>query len=124
MASSLAEVVLWGPFEADCSGSGFAPACRLQTAALFDHLVGAGEEGGRDFEAERLGGPEIDQQLILGRRLHRQVGGLLSLEDAVHIPGRATVLIDEIRAVRDETARGGEVAVVINRGKLMSRRSR
>ena len=40
---------------------------------------------GGTVEAERLGGLEIDDQLVLGRRLHRQVGGLLALEDAIDI---------------------------------------
>ena len=32
---------------------------------LFDNLVGAGEKRGRDFDAERLGGAQIDQKLEL-----------------------------------------------------------
>ena len=43
-----------------------------------DHLVGAGKECGWDSEAERLG--RLDNELVLGRRLHRQVGWLLALE--------------------------------------------
>ena len=39
----------------------------------------------RHVEAERLGGLEIDDQLELGRLLHRQVGWLLALEDAIDI---------------------------------------
>jgi hypothetical protein len=31
------------------------------------------------MEAERLGGLEVDRQLVLGRRLHRQVGRVLAL---------------------------------------------
>ena len=33
----------------------------------FDHLVGAGEQRRWHVEAERLGGLEVDHQLVLGR---------------------------------------------------------
>jgi hypothetical protein len=72
---------------------------------LFDHLVGAGEHRCRHFEAEGFRGLEVDYQLVLGRRLHRQVGRLLALEDAIDIAGRALVLVDLIRPV------GGEATV-------------
>jgi hypothetical protein len=42
----------------------------------------------RHFETENLRGLEVDHQLVPGRRLHRQVGGFLALEDAIDIPGR------------------------------------
>src|SRR5262249_26340025 len=45
-----------------------ASSCHI----LFDHLVGAGENGRWNVHAERPGCLEIDDQLVLGRRLYRQ----------------------------------------------------
>src|ERR1700730_4514977 len=41
----------------------------------------AGETDERQIEAEGLCGLQVEHQLVLGRRLHRQVGGLLPLEN-------------------------------------------
>src|SRR5215470_10942723 len=50
-----------------------------------DHFVGAGEYRGRNFKSERLGGFEVDHQFVLGRGLHRQVGRLFALENAIDV---------------------------------------
>src|SRR5262249_47726423 len=59
---------------------------------LLDDLVGPQQQRRRDREAERLGGLEVDDELELGRLLHRKIGGLGTFQDLIYIgrgePGR------------------------------------
>jgi hypothetical protein len=88
-------------FVAMCQEATYAPQ---QTAPLFDHLVGAGEQRRWHVEAERPCSPEVDDQLELGRCLHGQLGWLLTSEDAVDVAGGLPVLVDDISPVRDQAA--------------------
>ena len=54
-------------------------------------------------------------QLEFGRLLHRQVGGLLALEDAIDVAGSAPELVHEIGPVGDEAATGDEKPVEVDR---------
>src|SRR5829696_6688261 len=68
----------------------------------FDHLVGPAKEGGRNFEADGLRCCDIDHQLELGRLRNRQRGRIGTLENSVHVLGRITELISQIRAIGKE----------------------
>ena len=78
--------------------------------------------GRRHVEAERLGGLEIDHQLVLGRRLHRQVGRLLAPEDTIDVAGRAAVLVEVVEAVGHQAAAHDVAAVGVDRRQTVPRR--
>lgn len=46
--------------------------------SLFDDLIGAGEQHGRDCEAVSFGRGEVDDQIKFSGLLHRQIGRLRS----------------------------------------------
>ena len=56
---------------------------------LFDHLAGAREQRWGHAKAKSLGGPKVDCQLKLGRRLNRHISRLLTFQDSVDVTGRA-----------------------------------
>jgi hypothetical protein len=84
-----------------------------------DHLVGGLLEMHRHVEAQRLGGLEVDDKLILRRRLHRHVGRLLAFEDAIDVTGCLPPHVDPIRPIGDQAACGDEGAIEVDRGQLV-----
>ena len=69
------------PSKADVCGAiahvRFGP--KADMATLFDHLLRDRKDARRNGQAERLRGLEIDNEFILGRRLHREFGWLFAL---------------------------------------------
>src|SRR5262249_25031618 len=54
-----------------------------QTASLFDHLVGAQQERLWNFETERLGGFEVDDEPVCRRLLKWQIARFLAAQNTV-----------------------------------------
>src|SRR4029453_13802774 len=94
-----------------------APAGRFRWGiALFDDLVGAGEQRLRHGEPERLGCLEVDRQLKLGGRLGRKVGRAGTLQNAIHIGSRTPNDISDVGAVRHQRTVADVFAIRIARG--------
>src|SRR5215471_6510262 len=66
---------------------------------LFQNHIGSSEQCRRYREPERFGSFQIYDQLIFGRRLHRQVCWLLTSEDAIDIARRMAILVGFIGSI-------------------------
>ena len=91
----------------DLTWTGLAPADRASFAwrlPSFDHLIGSGEQRGRDREADGLGGLEIDDQFESSGLRDRQVGGFRSLEDFPRINAGLPICIGLTASVADQAA--------------------
>ena len=71
-------------------------------ASSLDHLVSCRKQRLWHGEAERLRRLEVDRKHIFHRRLHRQVGRLLALEDAIDVTSCPTVLVDAVRRIGEQ----------------------
>src|SRR5262249_23508278 len=83
-------------------------AARGPSTPSFDHLVGAGDEGRRNAEAERVSGLEVDTECEFSRLLDWQVGRHGPLENLVDKVGRAVTQLDKINPIGRQSARRRE----------------
>src|SRR4051794_20524198 len=86
---------------------------------LFNHLAGFGEQPQWHRQSERLGCPQIDQEIEFGRLHDPQVGGLFALEDPADGGGRVRQTPISLNCTRVMPA----LAKVIASIRLWSRRS-
>src|SRR6476620_10906512 len=93
-----------------------ADSCGAQKESLFDHFVGGLLKMHRHVETQSFGRLEIDDELILSRRLHRHVGGLLALEDAIDVTGCVSILVDEIGPIGNQAPISREEPFEVDRG--------
>jgi hypothetical protein len=83
-----------------------------QVAPLFDDFVGSREQCSRHFEAERFGGLDVEHSFVFHRQLHRQIGRLPALKDAVDVGGGKPIQRGLINPEGDQSAFGDETAEV------------
>src|SRR5262245_58414152 len=84
----------------------FVPKADIRSSIrLFDDLVRLGGEIRRHLDAERLGGPEIDDELKFGRLHHWQVSGLLAPQNPPSVNASMGVAIADACAVAHQAAR-------------------
>src|SRR5215203_5342605 len=88
-------------------------------AVSFDHLIRAGEERGRDREAESVGGLEVHEQFENSRLLDGQLSGVRALQYFINIGSGPVAKAVNVGSVRYETPHLYERAMLVHCGQVI-----
>ena len=91
-------------------------------ASLFDHLVRECEQRRGDFQAERLYGLEVDDEIEPGRSHGRQIDRLSALEYAANVDAGMLITVDDVGPIAHQATRVDELTRPVDRGNCMARR--
>src|SRR5262245_4683304 len=95
-------------------------AARGPSTPSLDHLVGAGETRWRDFEPNAPSGPEGDDELELRALDDRQIGRLVTFEDAARINADQAIRLGVAWSVASQaTGLGGLAKVIESRDPMV-----
>src|SRR5262245_18037553 len=75
-----------------------------RTSLSLNNLVGAGEQGARHREAQRLRCLEIDSQFEFGGQLYGKLSRFRTAQNTINVGSRATEQVGNINSIRDQTA--------------------
>src|SRR5829696_4303385 len=109
------------PAEAPAAPARATATARLRApqrppAASLDHLVGTGEEGGWDSDAESEGGLEIDDQFELRWLLNRQIARFRPAKDFINVVRSTAVQVRQTRPIGHEASCLDELSGAVHRG--------
>src|SRR5262245_39459749 len=82
----------------------------------FDHLISSCQNVRRNRQSNLLGGFEINHELKLRGLLDREVSGLYSLQDFVHVNSSAAIRVTITRGIGHEPTSFNEVTSLVHGG--------
>src|SRR5262249_12930785 len=97
-----------------CSLLPLPPPAQMACTRLLDHLICQEEQRWGYCDPERLGGLHVDDELELHRLLHRQVGGLGSLQNLIDVCSGAQGYITLALPIGHEQATLGKLSRPLN----------
>src|SRR5438876_7753419 len=88
---------------------------RASSIGSFDHLVGAGEQRWRHFEAEDLRSCQVNDKIELGRLLDRYLSRFRTAQNLVDEVGSARELARKVWSIGHQTARFDVLPMAVHR---------